>query len=127
MALDANFLYYGTCLMMILALLEIYPQPGKRKEVIDIFLSGQGQILVKPGCLGCDLMAGIQDDKLVYIEKWESNKEFSRHLGSEDYFRILNALEFASRPPNISFFEIRDEKGMEVIEQIRNGMEAAEL
>jgi quinol monooxygenase YgiN len=112
---------------MILALLEMYPQPGKRKDIIDIFQSGQGQILVKPGCLSCELLAGIQEDKLVYIEKWESYKEFSRHLGSVDYFRILNALEFASRPPNISFFEIRDEKGMEVIEQIRNGQEMDEV
>ena len=107
--------------MKILALLEIYPQPGKRREVIDILLSGQGQILVKPGCLGCELTAGIQDDKLVYIEKWESNKEFSRHLESDDYLRILNALEFASRPPAISFYDVRDEKGIEVIEEIRSG------
>ncbi len=107
--------------MKILALLEIYPQPGKRKEVIDILISGQGEILVKPGCLSCELTAGIQDDKLVYIEKWESHKEFSRHLESDDYLRILNALEFASRPPNISFFEVRDEKGMEMIEEIRSG------
>jgi quinol monooxygenase YgiN len=105
---------------MILALLEIYPQPGKRREVIDILVSGQGQILVKPGCLACELMAGIMDEKLVYIEKWESKKEFTRHLGSDDYFRILNALEFASKPPSISFFEVRDEKGLEAIEQIRN-------
>ena len=106
---------------MILALLEIFPQPGKRREVIEILLSGQGQILLNPGCLGCELLAGIQDDKLVYIEKWESNKWFHVHLASDDYFRILNALEFASRPPTISFFEIRNEKGLETIEQIRNG------
>jgi quinol monooxygenase YgiN len=111
---------------MILALLEIFPQPGRRKEVIDILLSGKEQILFKSGCLGCELMAGIQDDKLIYIEKWESNKEFSKHLASDDYFRILSALEFASKPPAISFYEVRDEKGMEVIEEIRNGLETEE-
>lgn len=111
---------------MILALLEIYPQPGKRKDVIDILLSRQEQILLKPGCLSCELMAGIQDDKLIYIEKWESNKEFFRHLGSDDYFRILNALEFGAKHPTISFFEVRDEKGMEVIERIRNSQESEE-
>ncbi len=105
---------------MVLALLEIYPQPGRRKEVIDILLSGQGPILLKPGCLSCELTASLQDDKLVYIEKWETSKEFHLHLASDEYFRILNALEFASSTPSISFFEVRDESGMEAIEKIRS-------
>ncbi len=106
---------------MILALVEIYPQPGKRREVIDIFLSGQIQILLKPGCLSCELTTGILDDKLLYIEKWESDREFYRHLASDDYFKILNALEYGSRQPSISFFEVREEKGLEAIERVRTG------
>ena len=107
--------------MMILALLEIYPQPGKRKEVIDILLSGQGEILLKPGCLSCELMAALLDEKLTYIEKWDSGKAFYHHLASDDYIRILNALEYASVPPTISFFEVHNQKGIEAIEAIRSG------
>lgn len=112
--------------VMTLALLEIYPQPGRRKEVIDILLSGQGQILLKPGCLTCELTASLQDNKLVYIEKWETSKEFHHHLASDEYFRILSALEFASKPPVISFLEVRDERGMEAIERVRNSEEEEE-
>ncbi len=118
-----GFSFLKDSLVMILALLEISPQPGKRKEVIDILLSGQGQILLKPGCLSCELTASLRDGKLIYIEKWETKKEFHRHVASVEYFRILNALEFASRPPAISFCEVRSERGMEAIAQIRDGVE----
>ncbi len=111
---------------MILALVEVVPKPGKRKEVLDILQSLQGQILLKPGCLGVDLAAGVPDQKILYIEKWDSEKDFCRHIASDDYLRILNALELASSPPTVNFFEVEGERGMELIEQIRSSDEEEE-
>ncbi len=104
---------------MILALLEIYPQSGRRKEVIDILVSGKGEILLKPGCLGCELSASLLDDKILYMEVWNTKKEFHRHLASDEYLRILSALEFAAESPTVSFYDVHDVKGIELIEQVR--------
>jgi quinol monooxygenase YgiN len=105
---------------MILALLELIPQPAKRQEVVDILLLVKWQIHLKPGFLGCDITTGIQDEKLLYLEKWESNNELFRHLRSKEYLMILGAMELACEPPKISFFDVLNERRMELIEQIRN-------
>ncbi len=105
---------------MILALHEMTPERAKRQETIDIFLSIRGLTVFKRGCLGAELLSGIEDSKLLYIEKWRSKQEFSAHLQSTEYLKVLNALEFSAAPPLISFYGVVEEDGMGLIEEIRH-------
>ncbi len=111
---------------MILALLEMIPKHARRQDAIDIFLSVQGIVRFKPGCLSSSFTSSVDDDKLSYVEKWRTEKEFSAHLRSIEYLRILNALEYSSEPPTVCFYEVRNEKGIELIKQIRHDTETME-
>jgi hypothetical protein len=53
------------------------------------------------------------------MERWDSEPEFERHIRSEIYRRILAALDFSSKPPEVVFDFVTTSKGMELIEALR--------
>lgn len=97
------------------------PYPDKWKEVIDTLLSMKGPTRVSCGCLDCTI-AREHDDlrRIVYIEQWRSWEDLQCHIRSKIYGRLLEALELSLETPEVLFFEISTEKGMEVIEAERD-------
>jgi quinol monooxygenase YgiN len=53
------------------------------------------------------------------MERWDSQPEFERHIRSELYRRILAALDFSRKPPEVVFDFVTASKGMELIEDLR--------
>ncbi len=56
---------------------------------------------------------------ILYLESWGSREALQRHVRSGLYIRVLHAMDLASEPPEISFYEISGEKGMELIRESR--------
>jgi quinol monooxygenase YgiN len=56
---------------------------------------------------------------LTLIEEWESREALDRHVRSNDYRKILAAMDLASEPPEVQFCSVLKESGMELIEEIR--------
>ena len=106
---------------MILSVVKIMPYPDKWKEVIDTLLSMKGPTRVSCGCLDCTVAMEHDDlSRIVYIEQWRSWEDLHCHIRSKIYVRLLEALELSLETPEVSFFEISVEKGMEVIEAERD-------
>jgi quinol monooxygenase YgiN len=105
---------------MIIAKIIISPFPGKRGAVVELLQHIQGVARGRPGCLesGVYEQCGGERD-ILYLEQWQSNKELCRHIQSDLYLRLLLALELSSRPPEISYCDVADVKGMEWIESLR--------
>lgn len=59
------------------------------------------------------------DQAVLYVEQWASEAHFEQHVRSEVYRRILAAVEFSSKPPEIRFDFVSQSKGMELIEALR--------
>lgn len=78
---------------------------------------------LKHGCMGSDVYEQSDGRKILYMEKWRSKEDMNRHIRSDLYMRVLNAIELASEPPEISFYEGTETTGIELIEEIRTGME----
>jgi quinol monooxygenase YgiN len=105
---------------MILSIIKIMPVPVKRREVLDILHSIKGPTQAAKGCLSCSIFEEDEDDRMVlYLEHWQSREDFVRHLSSNLYNRILEALELSRQKPEVWFFEVSDFEGMELIEMVR--------
>jgi quinol monooxygenase YgiN len=106
--------------MRILSIVKIMPVPEKRKEILDILLSIRGPTQAIHGCLACSICEEDGDERVIfYIEHWRSREEFIRHVRSDLYTRILEAMELSRKKPEISFLEVSAIRGMELIEGIR--------
>ena len=57
--------------------------------------------------------------RFFYLEQWQSREPLDKHIRSELYFRVLNAMELAGEAPEIYFHEVSEKKGFEYIEALR--------
>lgn len=106
---------------MILSLLRIFPRPGKRDQVLEILQSVTGPALAEPGCVGCEIAAGIGDGSLLFVEEWKSEADLARHLRSDLYDRVLAAVEEAALPPRLLFVDLRNARGLDLVREARAG------
>jgi quinol monooxygenase YgiN len=107
---------------MIIASIRIDPMPGKRLAVLEILMSVQTMARLKRGCMYCDIYEEHDyGEKILYIEKWQTQKDMYQHIRSNLYLRVLNAMELASKAPEVCFHEDRETTGIELIEAIRIG------
>ncbi len=105
---------------MFLSLIRIVPLPEKRDKILEILVSVARHAKLLHGCTGCALCEESGDGNAVlYLETWESREALYRHVRSALYIRVLHAMDLASAPPEISFYEISGEKGLELIQELR--------
>lgn len=105
---------------MHLFVLRLRLQPEKRNEVIQIFRSLVGPTLVKPGCLSCGIYSNVDhDDNVILIEKWKTQEKLEQRIRSEDFKKILFAMDCAIEPPEMQFSSVDSPDGIDVIRKIR--------
>lgn len=93
---------------------------NKQNEALDMLEPIQQQILSDPGCLSARIYREINAaDGLLIEELWEDDRSLNLHLKSDEYRRILLAIEMADAPPEIRFQKIFQTNGIEIIEQAR--------
>ena len=61
----------------------------------------------------------IKTNAILYVERWGTREALQRHVRSDMYIRLLHAMDLASEPPEIFFYEVSGEKGMELIRELR--------
>lgn len=104
---------------MIIITLHLKVAPEKRWEMLKTIHPLIGPTSVQTGCLHCALYSSTQnDDELVLLEKWETNKNLERHIRSDEFRKVIAAMEVVSSPPEINFYETDSIKGMELLEEI---------
>jgi quinol monooxygenase YgiN len=77
----------------------------RQKDVdhaVRLLLSVKGRIEAKRGCRACEIGMEVPEEGLVhYREEWESEEAFQRHVQSEEFRRVLIALDLCSEEPRI--------------------------
>ena len=105
---------------MMLLFLKIRPQPKKRMVLLEILKSVQAQTRVLNGCTACSIYEeGGDEDGILYLEQWRSTEALYRQIQSNQYMRVLEAMELGREPPQISFYEVSEHKGLELIQRLR--------
>lgn len=110
---------------MVIHLLSMKVTPENRTAAVRTFMAMTGLTKSKSGCLACDLYSHIDnDDRLQLIEKWDSAESLKRHVVSEQYKFLLEALELSIETPIVEFHSVKDTKGLTFVEQIRSSIQS---
>jgi quinol monooxygenase YgiN len=108
-----------------LTTLRIFPSQEQRLHVLNVLRSVQGPTSIKPGCRCCQVYEEDGHRKAVlYMESWDSDDEFERHIRSDMYRRVLEAMELSRMPPELKFHRITESRGIELVGALRSGVEA---
>ncbi len=63
-------------------------------------------------------------DALFYLEEWERQEDFEKHVRSEHYRTILSLMDASSRKPQVRINVISERSGIEYIASVR-GLESS--
>jgi len=105
---------------MMISLLRLTASSEKHEAVLRILQSIVPATLAKPGCLNCGVYEEYDaEHTILYSEQWYSEEDLYKHIQSNQFLRILSAMDFAKDPPQISFHEISNTKHLELVENLR--------
>lgn len=76
----------------------------------------------KSGCLACRVSSDtFEPDTLVYYEEWESDTAFRRHVKSDDFWRVLVAMDLSAEEPAVTLGSLSATHGLRYLRQLREG------
>ncbi|MBE0616430.1 MAG: antibiotic biosynthesis monooxygenase [Proteobacteria bacterium] len=95
-------------------------EPARLPQALEILASTVGPIRAKRGCKSCrvELDAG-GERALRYSEEWDSEEAFHRHLRSEEFWRVLVAMDLCSEEPEVTIGELSAQYGLEALRKLR--------
>jgi quinol monooxygenase YgiN len=92
----------------------------KLDHAVRLLLSVQGDILRKNGCHDCNVGKDATEAGLVhYREEWESMDAFTRHVQSEEFRRVLIAMDLCCEEPRVVVADLSGQIGMEYLRKLR--------
>jgi quinol monooxygenase YgiN len=105
---------------MIVGTLKLLPAPNRRAEILSILRSVQGPVLAQPGCGAFQIFEEQAPERaVVLVERWESDEALDKHLRSENYRRILGAIELSDGQPEVRLDHVSATEGIDLIERSR--------
>jgi quinol monooxygenase YgiN len=105
---------------MITCTLRLLVSKSQRPQVLASLTALIGWTRVEPGCRACHLLADVEEPQAIVLwEEWNTQGDLDRHLRSEDYRRVLAAIELSKEAPEIRFDTVETRGGFEVVEAAR--------
>jgi quinol monooxygenase YgiN len=81
-----------------------------------------GPTRVAPGCLDARLYADLDKHKtLLFVEDWETCRQFELNLDAEKLNAIVAAIELSSEPPVVRIDNVERQNGVETLGLHRSG------
>jgi quinol monooxygenase YgiN len=111
-------------LSLVTCVIDMRFDPKDVDRAVSLLLSVKGSIQTKHGCRACDVGMEAADRSLVhYREEWESEERFHRHVRSEEFRRVLIAVDMCSEEPRILVGNLSGEIGMAHLRKVREEMD----
>ena len=113
----------GERLSLAICSIEMRFDPRDVDHAIRLLLSVRGSIQAKRGCRVCEVGMGASDPGLVQCrEEWETEEVFHRHVRSEEFRRVLIALDLCCEEPRIAVGNMSDRTGMADLLKLRENV-----
>ena len=98
------------------------------EQAIPLLASVCGRIEAKAGCLESMVARdSIQETRVRYTETWASEETFLRHLRSEEFRRVLLAMDMCSEEPGVSIGNFTGHSGLQYLQQLCDRQGAGEV
>ena len=94
--------------------------PENMERATHLLLSVMERIRVKRGCRTCTVSNdAIERDVVLYREDWDSEEFFQQHVRSDDFRRVLFAIDLCCEEPKIMVANLSGHIGMEYLRGLR--------
>lgn len=91
-------------------------------EAVQLLLSAAGCTEAKPGCRECLISRDATHEGLVhYREQWNSESAFKEHLKSDEFMRVLVAMDLCSEEPAVVVGNLTGRRGIAWLRELRDG------
>ena len=98
--------------------------PDHEEDAIRVLRSVTGVTEAKSGCRACLVARDATDEELfLYREEWDSESAFLRHIRSEEFRRVLVAMDMCSEEPQVLVGDLSGTSGMERLRELRKEKE----
>lgn len=95
--------------------------PGALDGAVQLLRSVIGPTQAKQGCTACAVAWDVTEDFLVrYSEMWASQASFERHVKSEEFRRVLVAMDMCRDEPRVVLGNLSGRSGMDYLRELRN-------
>jgi quinol monooxygenase YgiN len=100
--------------------IDMHFSPKDMDHAVRLLLSVRGNIQAKHGCRDCRVGMDASDAGLVhYLEEWESAENFYQHVQSEEFRRVLIAVDLCCEEPRIAVGNLSGQTGMAYLRELR--------
>lgn len=101
--------------------------PEKIGQAIQLLVSVGGRIEAKPGCLDCLVSRdSISENRMRYSESWASEPPLLRHLQSDEFQRVLLAMDMCCEEPQVAIGNFSGQTGLLYLQELCVRREAGE-
>ena len=105
---------------MIIVILRMVVKPEKREDLMKTVRGILEPTRVENGCIDYNFYQDVEDNNtFVILEEWETQQDLERFIRSENYRRLLTAMELLAEPPEIKINAISYTAGLEAIKAAR--------
>lgn len=93
--------------------------PEKTDQATQLIVSGIGRIEAKSGCQHCLILRdAVSENRVRYSEIWATDDEFQQHVQSEEFRRILAAMDMCSEEPAVTIGKFSGHIGLTYLQQL---------
>lgn len=108
-------------LAMVTCLIDMRLLPADAERAVQLLLSSVGRTEAKPGCLSCTVLRDASDAcRVRYSETWESESAFERHARSEEFQRVLVAMDMCCEEPQVVVGNLSGHSGIAHLRELRD-------
>lgn len=105
--------------MIITSIRMTVPQE-KRQELLQTINTLASSMRKEVGCRACDFYMDIeQADTFLFIEEWDTQENFDRHVRAPAFSALLGAMTLLNQRPDVRINAVAETAGMEKIKAVR--------
>ena len=107
---------------MIVATLSFTVPKKRETEVIKSLQSIAGPVEAQPNCMRSHFFQDVAEEETFgLLQEWKTEEDLTNFLRSREYRTVLELIELASVAPEMRFFEVRQMRGLDLVEEARLG------
>jgi quinol monooxygenase YgiN len=92
----------------------------KLGQAVQLLVSAVGCTEAKAGCRECRVVRdATEGDRVRYSEQWDSEPAFHRHLKSDEFHRVLVAMELSCEEPKVVVGNLIGHRGIAHLQEMR--------
>lgn len=97
------------------------------EQAIRLRVSAVGCTEATPGCRSCAVARDLTEESRVhYSEEWDCEQAFVRHLQSEEFRRVLTAMDLCSSEPLVRIGDLSGRSGLDYLRELRGPLNVVE-